>query len=132
MRLLQTFRVFYDRLVDEQDGTWLFNCVKDTVQSFMKEDFDHLFSHLHTDDEGPVIEDDLRSLIYCDFADPKSADKNYVEVRDLEKLRHVAEGYLEEYNNMSKKPMNLVLFRSVLVSCGQLWTRGDVKDFACY
>ena len=65
--------------------------------------------------EGSILEDDLRSLIYCDFADPKSADKNYVEVRDLEKLRHVAEGYLEEYNNMSKKPMNLVLFRSVLV-----------------
>ncbi|KAI0217392.1 Dynein heavy chain 7, axonemal [Lamellibrachia satsuma] len=109
--LHETFRVFYDRLVDEQDGTWLFSCIKDTVKSFMKEDFDHLLSHLHTDDEGPVTEDDLRSLIYCDFADPKSADKNYVEVRDLEKLRHVAEGYLEEYNNMSKKPMNLVLFR---------------------
>ena len=72
--------------------------------------------------EGSILEDDLRSLIYCDFADPKSADKNYVEVRDLEKLRHVAEGYLEEYNNMSKKPMNLVLFRSVPVSYGQLWS----------
>ena len=100
--------------MDELDGAWLFGCVRDTVKTSMKEDFDQLFAHLHTDEEGTVTEDDLRSLIYCDFADPKSTSKNYVEIRDLEKLRHVAEGYLEEYNNVSKKPMNLVLFRSVV------------------
>ena len=53
-------------------------------------------------------------MIYCDFSDPKSAEKNYIEIRDLEQLRFVAEGYLEEFNNMSKKPMNLVLFRLVM------------------
>ena len=34
-----------------------------------------------------------------------------MEVRDLENLRHITEGFLEEFNNMSRKPMNLVLFR---------------------
>ena len=58
-----------------------------------------------------VTEDDLRSLIYCDFSEPKSDSRNYMEVRDLESLRHITEGFLEEFNNMSRKPMNLVLFR---------------------
>ncbi len=59
-----------------------------------------------------VTEDDCRSLLYCDFSDPKSDSANYIEVRDVEQLRHIVEGYLEEYNNLTKKPMNLVMFRS--------------------
>lgn len=49
--------------------------------------------------------------MYCDFTNPKADIKNYLEVEDIEELRFVVETYLTEYNNMSKKPMNLVLFR---------------------
>ncbi|XP_070188303.1 dynein axonemal heavy chain 7-like isoform X3 [Littorina saxatilis] len=107
----EVFRVFYDRLVDDSDRDWLFKNTREVIKEKMKEDFDEIFGHLDLDDDGTVTEDDIRSLIYCDFADPKSDAKNYVEVRDLEQLRVVAEGYLDEFNNLSKKPMNLVLFR---------------------
>lgn len=33
------------------------------------------------------------------------------QVDNLEGLRSVVEGYLHEFNNMSKKPMNLVMFK---------------------
>ena len=60
---------------------------------------------------GVVTEDNLRSLIFCDFGDPKNEQRRYLEVTNLEQLRTVSEQYLEEFNQMSKKPMNLVLFR---------------------
>jgi dynein heavy chain len=60
---------------------------------------------------GNVSEDNLRSLMYCEFGDPKNEQKRYLEVTNLEQLRTVSEQYLEEFNQMSKKPMNLVLFR---------------------
>ena len=119
MFLIQVFRVFMDRLVDVADVDWLFRCMANVLESTLHETMQGLFSHLAADEGGSVTEDDLRSLIYCDFVDPKAADKNYREVRDMERLRHVVEGYLDEFNNMSKKPMNLVLFRSVAAESGE-------------
>lgn len=84
-------------------------CIKLVVKH--KSYYHQLLKHLDFDEDGKVTEDDVRSLVYCDFSDPKSSDKPYTEARDLEHLRTIVEGYLDEFNNMSKKPMHLVLFR---------------------
>lgn len=56
----------------------------------------------------------MRQLIYCDFSNPHSQDRNYKEIRDLDSLRLTVEEFLNEFNQMSKKPMHLVLFRFAL------------------
>uniref|UniRef100_A0A3Q3KEU7 Dynein axonemal heavy chain 7 n=1 Tax=Monopterus albus TaxID=43700 RepID=A0A3Q3KEU7_MONAL len=107
----EILRVYYDRLVHDTDRSWLVNHLQVVFQTHMKENFHQLFKHLDQDQDGEVTEDDLRNLLFCDFHDPKDEDRNYCEVHDLDKLQQVVESHLEEFNTISKAPMNLVLFR---------------------
>ena len=49
--------------------------------------------------------------MFCDFT-PGNSENLYMEVENVSNLREEVESRLEEYNNMSKKPMKLVIFRS--------------------
>ncbi|XP_034234713.1 dynein heavy chain 7, axonemal isoform X2 [Thrips palmi] len=106
----EVLRVYYDRLVDDNDRSWLINTLHAICKPRLSEDLNKMFSRIATPGQ-PVGEAELRKLIYCDFTDPKADTRHYLEVQDLDHLRGVTEGYLVEFNNMTKKPMNLVLFR---------------------
>lgn len=135
----EILRVFGDRLVDEDDINWLIHqtgvTLKERMEISMEELFEdlliiakkeyarhvrflffssiknkkitfHILVHF-----SQVTVDILRNLIYCDFTDAKADIRLYQEVIDLEQLRDIVETYLSEYNSMTRKPMNLVLFR---------------------
>ena len=104
----EVMRVYYDRLINDEDRNWLYSTLIDTLQEFFKVDADNLFERIKTGDH--ITEDDMRSLMFCDFT-PKNDNKEYEEVPDVIQLRTVVESHLEEFNNMSRKPMQLVLFR---------------------
>uniref|UniRef100_A0A8C3L981 Dynein axonemal heavy chain 12 n=1 Tax=Chrysolophus pictus TaxID=9089 RepID=A0A8C3L981_CHRPC len=82
----EVFRVFYDRLVEDNDRAWLFNLMKDIVKEHFKEAFDSVFAHLRQGNT-PVS----MSLICCKIIQ-----------------------CLDEYNQVHKTRMNLVVFRYVL------------------
>lgn len=132
----EILRVFGDRLIDEIDIKWLVNQIATTLKIHMEISMEELFEdllpkkkdakvssfsahkykrmclYLHILEYlSQVTMDELRNLIYCDFADAKLDVRLYQEVMDLEQLREIIETYLNEYNSMTKKPMNLVLFR---------------------
>jgi len=42
----EVYRVFYDRLVDDQDRAWLFTLISNIVKQHFKENFETVFEHL--------------------------------------------------------------------------------------
>lgn len=92
------------------DQKWLFDCICRVSEKELHTTPDELFNRF-LDPNKPLECDDLRKLMYCDFTNPKADTRNYLEVQDLEELRYVVESYLVEFNNMSKRPMNLTMFR---------------------
>eukprot|EP00762_Andalucia_godoyi_P000179 ANDGO_02454.mRNA.1 Dynein-1-beta heavy chain len=115
----EVLRVFGDRLVAEDDSEWLVSHLKGCLTNFFRDDMDAVFADLlekrklQTGGENvsSTDADTLRQLLFGDYLDPNAGDRRtYREVNDVKRLFRVMEGYLEDFNQISKKPMNLVLF----------------------
>ncbi|MEQ2228566.1 Dynein heavy chain 3, axonemal, partial [Ilyodon furcidens] len=105
----EIYRVFYDRLIDSADKEMFFTIVKEKTSNFFKMNLEKLLCHLSRD--GTVIDENIRSLFFGDYAKPDSDTKAYDEITDLHSLQEVMEFYLEEYNSCTKAPMSLVMFK---------------------
>ncbi|CAF0823905.1 unnamed protein product [Adineta steineri] len=114
----ETMRVFYDRLIDDKDRTWLVEAVKTCIKDIFKESFDAVFDHLGNGGKGggKVSEEDLRSLLFGDFLRPDLdvEERFYEEVKVIDTMYSIVEKAVEEYNSTHKTKMNLVVFRYVL------------------
>uniref|UniRef100_A0A8C8MKR5 Dynein axonemal heavy chain 12 n=1 Tax=Oncorhynchus tshawytscha TaxID=74940 RepID=A0A8C8MKR5_ONCTS len=106
----EVFRVYYDRLVDDQDRAWLYHLMNDIVRDHFKENFEQVFDHLKPREE------DMCNLLFGDYMNPdlEDNDRLYAEVPSMESFGQVVELCLDEYNQTHKNRMNLVIFRYVL------------------
>ncbi|XP_072937032.1 dynein axonemal heavy chain 7 [Epargyreus clarus] len=107
----ECLRVFSDRLIEDADRHWLVQCLREATALHLNDDFDKMLSRLLDDPKEKITDLHLRKLIYCDFANPKVDTRFYMETTNMEHLNSTVDAFLVEFNNMSKKPMNLVLFR---------------------
>ncbi|XP_021567967.1 dynein heavy chain 3, axonemal [Carlito syrichta] len=105
----EVYRVFYDRLIDMEDRQVFFNIVKETTSNCFKQSIEKVLIHLSP--TGKIVDDNIRSLFFGDYFKPESDQKIYDEITDLKQLTVVMEYYLEEFNNISKAPMSLVMFK---------------------
>eukprot|EP00854_Cymbomonas_tetramitiformis_P003900 gene3900-4861_t len=85
-----------DRLVDSSDQTWF----QGLVNKKLGEHFGVEYKE--------VVETDR--LIYGDFMDSSQDTQVYAQIKDIPLLVSTITEYLEDYNTMSDKPMDLVLF----------------------
>uniref|UniRef100_A0A674AX37 Dynein axonemal heavy chain 12 n=1 Tax=Salmo trutta TaxID=8032 RepID=A0A674AX37_SALTR len=112
----EVFRVYYDRLVDDQDRAWLYLLMNDIVRDHFKENFEQVFDHLKAPSNKAPREEDMRNLLFGDYMNPdlEDNDRLYSEVPSMESFGQVVELCLDEYNQTHKNRMNLVIFRYVL------------------
>lgn len=107
----EVYRVFYDRLIDNNDRAILFSSLKDVLRDQFKLELSTICKHLPADAKAGTTDDDLRSLFFGDYLVPGADPRVYDEVADPQKLQEVMNEYLAEYNQLSKSPMSLVMFR---------------------
>lgn len=114
----EVLRVFSDRLISEDDRLVILNYIRENVvRSRFGLNFDTVFGHLdrpHGDvaKDGKINSlDEIRGLMFTDCMTPAGMPKRfYEEILDENKLHSSIEQSLENYNVISDKPMDLVLF----------------------
>ena len=97
----ELLRVFHDRLIDVPDREWFIDLITKNVKEVYNLDY-------------AKLRGGHDALLFADFSDPKASKKVYQEISDRETLQKTMDNYLEDYNQMTSKPMNLVLFASAI------------------
>jgi dynein heavy chain len=105
----EALRVFGDRLVDDHDRLWFHRHLEITCTTKFSTGFYDVFKHLDIYGKKQVSVNDMRSLIFGDYVTGDD-NKLYTEVKEMKELNSKMDEYLSDYNQQSRKPMDLVMF----------------------
>lgn len=89
-----------------EDGNRFFEIVRQVCSDVFRTNLDKVLGHLSR--SGRVSDEDVRGLLFGNYMHD---DNIYNEVTDAKLLTSRMENYLEDYNSLSKTPMNLVMFK---------------------
>ncbi|XP_054732574.1 dynein axonemal heavy chain 3-like [Anastrepha obliqua] len=107
----ETYRVFYDRLIEQVDRDALLDMVSTACKTNIRFPLEQAFADRVSEPGAKVTDDDLRNLFYGNYLEPDADPKIYDEVESYDKLEKLMHYYLRDYNTFSHTPMDLVLFR---------------------
>jgi dynein heavy chain len=98
----EAMRVFHDRLINIDDKRWFTELLCELISRNFALPWQH-------DD---LFAEDSPIMMFGDFLKPGTDkdDKLYEEAPEGDKVMHLLEGYLEEYNASNSSQMNLVFF----------------------
>lgn len=107
----EILRVFYDRLVDDDDREWFFERLKKTTKEFMRDTFENALDTYQNEKEI-VTRDSIKAMMFGSYLDTESLEdeRKYEEMPSKEAVLNVALTMLAEYNSMHKSKMTIVLF----------------------
>ena len=115
--------MFGDRLLDDNDRKWLLKELRNQVNFTLDLNFDLLFQNYKTMNNSKLSSDsfgfDTQSfseLIFCNFSsDPTTTTsevaKLYRKEENYQQMVKNVETSLEDYNDFSKKPLDMIIFR---------------------
>lgn len=106
----ETYRVYHDRLIDMKDRQKLLDIIVSACQTNLRFNLAQAFGE-RLGKETQLKDKHMRDLMFGNYMEPDAEPKVYDEVEDLSKLEKVMTYYLNEYNQISTQPMDLVLFR---------------------
>ncbi|KAK2580549.1 hypothetical protein KPH14_007682 [Odynerus spinipes] len=107
----EVYRVFHDRLIDDDDRETLFSMVKRTCYEHLRQPLEKVLVDFLKENEKIITSAHIRDLFFGNYMEPDADPKIYDEVTDLNDLQEKMDYYLSEYNMVSRTPMLLVLFR---------------------
>ena len=106
----ETYRVFYDRLIDDKDKNMLLRLVESACNNQLRLKLEQAFgSRIEVGEK--LSDKHMRELMFGNYMEPDAYPKVYDEVDSWSKLEKNMVYYLNEYNSMSNSPMDLVLFQ---------------------
>ncbi|KAL4712586.1 hypothetical protein ACJJTC_007181 [Scirpophaga incertulas] len=107
----EIMRVFYDRLVDENDRSWFFQILKKSTKDYMREVFETALDN-YLDENDEVTMNTVKKMMFGSYLDTESleGERKYEEIPNKEIFLNTALSMLSEYNTMHKAKMNIVLF----------------------
>ena len=100
-----------DRLIDKTDQDWFRNMQAEVVQKLFKKPAKTIIGD-GADGKGLLLYGDF--VVEGKKAETEFEQRKYCQIPDLMQTTGIVGEFLDDYNQMSKKPMQLVLFGYVV------------------